>query len=279
MLEALQLEFMRNALLAGFLASITCGIIGTLVVVNRIVFLAGGVAHVAYGGIGMAFFFRWPYMAGTFGFSFFSAMIMAAITLNDKKRADTVIGVLWAAGMAIGVIFIDLTPGYNVDLMSYLFGSILTVPNSDLWIMLCICVVIFVIVFLFYNDFLAMSYDPEFARLRGVPVTFFHFLLMGLISLSVVMVIQVVGLILVIAMLTIPPYIAEKFSDSLLKMMVFSSIMSCAFTVTGLWISYTYNLSSGAAIIMVGSIAFFISIIAERFRFGKKNWEAGSAVL
>lgn len=210
-------------------------------------------------------------MTGTFGFSFFSAMIMAAITLKDKKRADTVIGVLWAAGMAIGVIFIDLSPGYNVDLMSYLFGSILTVPDSDLWIMFFMCALILIIVMLFYNDFLAISYDPEFARLRGVPVTFFHFMLMGLVALSVVMVIQVVGLILVIAMLTIPPYIAEKFSDTMLKMMIFSSLMSCIFTITGLWLSYTFNLSSGAAIIMVGSTAFFLSILADRFILKKKG--------
>ena len=130
--EALQFEFMRNALMAGLLASIMCGIIGTLVVVNRMVFLSGGIAHAAYGGIGLAFFFGFSYLWGIVGF----ALLMAAISIKTKQRADTIIGVLWAVGMALGVILLDMTPGYNVDLMSYLFGSILTVPTSDLWFML-----------------------------------------------------------------------------------------------------------------------------------------------
>lgn len=266
MWEALQLEFMRNAVMAGLLASIICGIIGTLVVVNRIVFLAGGVAHASYGGIGLAFFFGWPYLYGTLGFSLLAAMIMAAATLRDKHRSDTVIGVLWAVGMAIGVILLDLTPGYNVDLMSYLFGSILAVPGSHLNIMAGIAVGIFLLVGYFYHEFLVMSYDAEFARLRGVPVNFFHFLLLAMISISVVMVIQVVGLILVIAMLTIPPYIAERFSNSLRIMMVLSGLFSCLFTLAGLWLSYTHNLTSGATIILVNGVAFFGVLAADRLK-------------
>ncbi len=264
MIEALGFEFMRNAVIAGFIASIACGIIGTLVVVRRIVFLAGGIAHAAYGGIGLAFFMGWPYMAGTLGFTLFTAGLMAWITLKEGHRADTVIGVLWAVGMAAGVIFIDLTPGYNVDLMSYLFGSILSVPNSDLWIMGLISLAVMVIVALFYNEFLAISYDPEFARLRDVPVNFLHFLLLGMISVTVVMVIRVVGLILVIAMLTIPPYIAEKFSSSLWKMMIISILLSSFFTLAGLWLSYEWNLTSGASIILVNGFAFFVFFLWEK---------------
>ncbi|MGA2028324.1 MAG: metal ABC transporter permease, partial [Syntrophobacteraceae bacterium] len=129
MLDAFQSEFMRNALLAGLLASVACGIIGTLVVVNRIVFISGGIAHAAYGGIGLAFFFGIAPLAGAVGFALVIAMIMSAVTLKNKQRADTVVGVLWAVGMALGIIMIDLTPGYNADLMSYLFGSILAVPR------------------------------------------------------------------------------------------------------------------------------------------------------
>ena len=146
MFEALQFEFMQNALLAGVLASIICGIMGTLVVVNRIVFLSLGIAHAAFGGIGLAFFLGWHYMVGTIGFSLVAALIMAAITLKAKHRADTIIGVIWAIGMALGIILLDLTPGYNVDLMSYLFGSILTVPDSDIWMMLGVGVAILGIV-------------------------------------------------------------------------------------------------------------------------------------
>ncbi len=264
MIEALQFEFMQNALMAGLLASLICGIMGTLVIVNRIVFLSGGIAHAAYGGIGLAFFFGWPYLVGTIGFSLIMALLMAAVTLKAKHRSDTIIGVLWAVGMAIGIILIDLSPGYNVDLMSYLFGSILTVPDSDIWLMLVIAVTIIGVVTYFYNDYLALSYDEEFAQIRGVHVKALYFLLIALLAVSVVMIIRVVGLILVIALLTIPPYIVEKYSTSLIKMMIFSSMLSAIFTVCGLWISFTFNITSGAAIILVAGTGFVVSLAMER---------------
>ena len=264
MIEALQLEFMRNALAAGILVSLVCGVIGTLVVVNRIVFLAGGIAHAAYGGIGLAFFMGWPYAAGTTSFSLLAAAAMAAVTLKAKHRADAMVGVIWAVGMAVGVILLDLTPGYHVDLMSYLFGSILAVPASDLWQMAAVGAGVILIVTWHYNDFLAMSYDDEFARLRNVPVTFLYCLLLGMIAVAVVMIIRVVGLILVIALLTIPPYIAEKFTGSLRSMMVASSALSCLFTLTGLWLSYLLNLTSGATIILVAAAGFLLAHIWGR---------------
>jgi len=277
MLEALQFEFMRNALLAGLLASIMCGVIGTFVVVNRIVFISGGIAHAAYGGIGLAFFFGFSYLMGILGFSLLVAAIMAAVSLKTRQRADTIIGVLWAVGMALGVILLDLTPGYNVDLMSYLFGSILTVPTSDLWLMLIIDGLVVLTVSYFYHDLVSLSYDEEFARVRGVPTKILYFLLMAMIALSVVMVIQVVGLILVIALLTIPPYISEKFSGSLLEMMFYSVLLNVFFTTVGLWLSYTFNLTSGASIIMVAATCFFISILLERLR-PKRRRRLGNSI-
>jgi len=259
MIEALQFEFMRNALLAGLLASIICGIMGTLVVVNRIVFLSGGIAHAAFGGIGLAFFCGWHYMVGTIGFSLVAALVMASITLKARHRADTIIGVIWAVGMATGIILLDLTPGYNVDLMSYLFGSILTVPDSDLWMMLGVAIGILGIVGYFYHDYLALSYDEEFAQIRGVHVKPLYFLMIAMLAVGIVMIIQVVGLILVIALLTIPPYIAEKYSKSLIKMMMLSSLLSAMFTVAGLWLSFALNLTSGATIILVAGAVFLMS--------------------
>jgi zinc transport system permease protein len=266
MIEAFQFDFMRNALAAGLLASIVCGIMGTLVVVNRIVFLSGGIAHAAYGGIGLAFYFNWPYLPGTIGFSLFAAMVMAAISHTVKHRADTIIGVIWALGMAFGIILIDMTPGYNVDLMSYLFGSILTVPRSDLIIMAVIGVIMTILVIYYYQDLLAMSYDEEFARIRGVAVKKLYFGLIGMLAVTIVLVIQVVGLILVIALLTIPPFIVEKYANSLVKMMVGSSLLGAVFTVTGLWFSYRFNLTSGASIIMVSGIIFLISLVVDKIR-------------
>ncbi len=275
MLDALHFEFMRNALAAGLMASLICGIIGALVVVNRIVFLAGGIAHAAYGGIGISFFFGLPYLAGILGFSLLASAVMAAVTFKDRNRADTFIGVLWAVGMALGVILLDIKEGYNVDLMSFLFGSILTVPAYEIKIMAALGFLILLIVAIFYQDFLAMSYDREFASLRGVPVKALHFLLIAMIALSVVMVIRVVGLILIIALLTIPPYIAEKYTDSLFAMMVLSAILGTLFTLLGLWIAYAFNLTSGASIILVAAAGFSASALFDRMAVGLRNDNGG----
>lgn len=264
MVEALQFDFMRNALAAGLLASVICGIMGTLVVVNRIVFLSGGIAHAAYGGIGLAFYFKWPYLPGTIGFSLLIAMVMAAVSHTIKHRADTIIGVLWALGMALGIILIDLTPGYHADLMSYLFGSILTVPRSDLFIMLIIAGVMAILSAIYYQDLLALSYDEEYARIRGVPVKMLYFGMIGLLAVTIILVIQVVGLILVIALLTIPPFIVEKYAKSLVQMMVAASCLGAVFTVTGLWLSYRFNLTSGASIIMVSGVGFLLSLLMDK---------------
>ncbi len=264
MIDVLEFEFMRNALLAGLLVSVICGIIGTLVVVNRLVFLSGGIAHAAFGGIGLSFFLGLPVMAVTLCFSFVVALILAGVTLKAKHRSDTIVGVLWAVGMALGVIFLDLTPGYNVDLMSYLFGSILMVTHFDLLVMVVVAIMVLLITGYYYQDFLAMSYDEEFARLRNVPVKPLYFLLVCMIALSVVVIIRVVGLILIIALLTIPPYIAEKYVTSLRTMMFFSTLLSCLFASSGLLLSYFLNVTSGAAIIMVAAAGFFISLLLDR---------------
>ena len=166
--------------------------------------------------------------------------------------------------MAIGIILLDLTPGYNVDLMSYLFGSILTVPDSDIWMMLGVALAIVGIVFYHYNGYLALSYDEEFAQIRGVRVKSLYLLMIVMVAVGIVMVIQVVGLILVIALLTIPPYIAERYSRSLFKMMILSIILSAIFTVIGLWFSYKLDLTSGASIIAVAGFGFLISLAIER---------------
>jgi zinc transport system permease protein len=259
MWDALQFEFMRNALLAGILVSISCGIIGTLIVVNRIVFISGGIAHSAYGGIGLAFYTGMSPTLGAGLFSVVVAIIMGAISLENKHRADTLIGVLWAVGMGIGIILIDLTPGYNVDLMSYLFGSILSVPRADIWFMIPLDIVILLTVLVLYKEFIALSYDEEFAFVVGIPVKTLYLVLLCMTALSIVMIIRVVGLILVIALLSIPPYIAEKYTSSLGKMMVLSSLLGILFTLSGLWLSYKYDLTSGATIIMVAGVSFFIS--------------------
>ncbi len=252
MLEALQYDFIQNALIAGILVSITVGIIGSLVVVNKITFLAGGIAHSSYGGIGLAIFLGLPVLFGATIFAVLTAIIIATITLQNRNRIDAIIGIMWAFGMAIGIIFVDMTPGYNVDLMSYLFGSIIAVSNEDIVYLSILDIFIVSLVVFFYKQILAVSYDSEFASLRGINVKFFYTLILILAALSVVAAIKVVGLILVIALLTIPTYLAELFAKRLSSMMILSSILATFFTLMGLIISYYYDISSGASIIIVG---------------------------
>ena len=253
MIEALQFEFIQHALIAGILVSFAAGIIGSLIVVNRMVFLAGGIAHASYGGIGMAVFFGLPIFLGASIFAVGAAMLIASLTMHTRHRIDTFIGLIWAVGMAIGVIFIDMTPGYNVDMMSYLFGSILAVSTEDIYFMAILLAIILFVMTFWYRDILAVSYDSEYASLRGVNVRFFYTLILILAALTVVVSIKVVGLILVIAMLTIPVYIAEKLSHSLFSMMFLSGLIATLFTLAGLWFSYTYNLTSGASIILISA--------------------------
>jgi zinc transport system permease protein len=266
MIEAFQSDFMRNALCAGLLAGVACGIIGTLVVVNRIVFISGGIAHAAYGGIGLAIFLGIPPLGGAVGFALFVAIIMAAVTLHSKQRADTVVGVLWAVGMALGIILIDLTPGYKADLMSYLFGSILAVPRVDITATALVDLGVIATVGMFYNSFLSMSFDDEFAKAMGVRVTLLYYVLLIMIALSVIMLIRIVGLVLIIALLTIPPFIAEKFCRSLKAMIVASVFLNFLFTISGLWLAYTFNLTAGATIIMVAAVFFFFAVAYEQIR-------------
>lgn len=257
MFEILKLEFMQNALLSGLLVSVACGVIGSLIVINRMGFIAGGIAHGAYGGVGMAFFLSIEPLLGIGIFSLVLALIIAFITLKDKAKSDAIIGAIWAFGMAVGIIFIDLTPGYNVDLMSYLFGSILAVGRTDIVFMSVLDIAFILLVLMFYRQFIAISFDMEFAKLRGVKTDIFYYLLVCMMALCVVATIRVVGLILVIALLNLAPMIASRFSNSLGTMMVFSTLLSAIFCIIGLILSFYFDLTSGASIILVASMCFF----------------------
>src|SRR5699024_8622267 len=195
--------FLQNALVAGALASLGCGIVGSFVVVKRIGFLAGGIAHTVLGGMGVAYYLGGSPLIGALGAALLAALLIGWVSLRWREREDTLISALWSVGMAVGVIFISRTPGYNVDLMSYLFGNILMVSQGQLYLMMAVDVVIIVTMVLFYKQFLAISFDEEFARLRGVSVTFFYLLLLCMVALTVVLLVQVVGLILVIALLVL----------------------------------------------------------------------------
>lgn len=259
-LEALQFVFMRNALLTGLLVSVACGVIGTFVVVKRIVFVSGGIAHAAYGGIGLGYFLGVDPVLGAVVFSLAAGLGMGAVQRRTGERADTLIGVMWAIGMATGIILVDLSPGYKADLLSYLFGSILAVPTSDLMVMVVLDVLIVGAVLVFYKELLAISFDEVFATVENVPVGAMYLVLMGLVALTVVMLMRVVGLILVIAMLTIPAAIAGRLVKGMKHMMILASGLGMFFMTAGLWLSYFLNLTSGATIILLAGLGYLVSL-------------------
>ena len=263
MLDLFEYSFMRNALAAGLLVSLACGIVGTFVVVRRMVFVSGGIAHAAYGGVGLGYLLGVDKVAAALVFSLLAALGMGVVQRRTRERADTIIGVLWAIGMAFGIVCLDLAEGYKADLMSYLFGSILTVSTADLLLMAAIDVVILLVVSLFYKELVAVSFDEQFATVANVPVAALHLLLLGLIALTVVVMMRVVGLIMVIALLTIPAAIAGQFAGGLRRMMLFSCLLGAAFTLTGLVLSDALNLTSGATIILVAGAVYLATVLVR----------------
>ena len=271
--------FMRNALLAGVLVSIACGIIGTLVVLNRIVFISGGIAHAAYGGVGIAYFLGADPVLGAIGFSLLSSLAMGLVHRKEGQRADTIIGVMWAIGMAIGIIFLSLSPGYKADLMSFLFGSILAVSTMDLWLMAGIALLSLVFMLLFYRQLLALSFDQTFATVRNVPVGPLYLAMITLIGLTVVIAMRVVGLIMVIALLTIPPAIANLYLKDMRAIMALSAALSMLFCTIGLIISYVLNFPSGAVIILVAGLAYVLAALIRSLLLRRQVPEEGIAVI
>jgi zinc transport system permease protein len=253
-MDLFQYEFMRNALLAGLLASVACGIVGTYVVVKRIVSMSGSIAHASFGGIGLGYLLRFSPVLGALFFSLLSAVTMGLVTRKTKLPEDTATGILWASGMALGVIFIGMTPGYAPDLMTYLFGNILTVPQSDLLLMAGLDVLILGLVIAFYKDFLLLCFDEEFGTAAGLPVDGLYMLLLCMVALTVVVLIRVVGMILVIAMLAFPAALARQFTFNMKRMMLLAVLFGMAFTLGGLWLSYVLNLASGATIILLSGL-------------------------
>jgi zinc transport system permease protein len=251
-------------LAAGVLASIACGIVGVYVVVKKIVFISGGIAHASFGGIGLGYFLGINPVLGALFFTVVSALGMGLVSRRTRLPEDTAIGILWAVGMALGVIFISLSPGYASDLFSYLFGNILMVPTSDLVLMLILDVVIILVVFLLYKEFMAVSFDEEFGVVLGIPVERLYLALLCLIALTVVVLIRVVGVIMVIALLAIPAAVAKQFTHSLKKMMFISVLLGIISVLCGLWLSYKLDLASGATIVLFSAVLFLISFGFQR---------------
>ncbi len=266
-------EFLRLALYVGTLASLAFGIIGTYVVTRRISYLAGAIAHCVFGGIGAGLYLqtvvglKWfDPIYGAVASAILAAVVIGMVSLYSAQREDTVIGALWAVGMAAGLLFVDLTPGY-FDISSYLFGDILLLTQRDVWMVAVLDVVILALSIYFYNTLLAVCFDDEFAKLRGIPVGPFFILLLCLTALTVVLLVRMVGIVMVIALLTLPAAVAGHFARRLWQMMILAVLFCMAFTWSGLALSYMYNLSSGPTIIAIAGIIYLAVLIISR------NWK------
>ncbi len=251
--------FMQHAVIIGLLASVACGIMGTYVVVKRIVFISGGISHAVLGGMGIAYYYGYHPMHGAVVSALVAAVVIGLVSVRCHQYEDTIIGALWAIGMAVGILFIYKTPGYSVDLMSYLFGNILMVKRESVYLLASLDALIIVLVFLFYKRFLAVCFDEEYSRLQGIGVVTTYLLLLCLIALTVVILIQVVGIVLVIALLTLPAATARYYARSMIQMMILATALGAVFTTSGLIISYQPDLPAGATIILVAGLVYLLA--------------------
>ena len=264
MIDLFQYEFMRSALAAGLVASIICGIIGVYVILNKIVFISDGIAHAAFGGIGLGYLVGLNPMA----FGAISAIVTALGIgmLASKKQVseDTVIGVFLAAGMALGILFMSLSKSYGRDLFGYLFGNILAVTWQDVFVMMALALIILVLVTLFYKEFLILSFDPIYGQSIGLPIQNLRLLLLCMVAISVIILIKVVGIILLIALLTIPGAISRQHLNAFPKIMLAAILLGACFVTIGLITSYLLDVPSGATIILTAAAMFFLSTIFSR---------------
>ncbi len=261
------LPFFRYAVITGLLASVPFGIIGTYVVVRRISYIAGAISHCILGGIGGAIYLEkamgisWVSpLHGAIVVALMAATILSLVSLFAKQREDSVIGALWAAGMAIGLLFLARTPGY-VDPMSYLFGNILLITKNDIFLILVLDILVLALVGIFYNKFLALCFDEEYASLRGIRTHWLYFLLLCLTALTIVLLVRIVGIVMVIALLTLPAAIAGNFARNLWHMMLVSTLLCAIFILSGLGASYSLDLPSGPVIIVIAALVYLLVVV------------------
>ena len=272
-LTSVDFPFLRNALAAGLLSSLLFGILGSVVTVRRIGSLAGAVSHAVLGGIGLALYLSsglipgFPPMAGALVFAVLSALVIGLVSLRAKQREDTVINAIWVIGMSLGIIFMAKTPGY-ADPSTWLFGNILLISNRDIILLALLDVIVLFLSRRFYAQIEASSFDEEFARTRGVPVEKVFLLLLGLTAVAIVLLQTFVGIVMVIAMLTLPSGCAGVFSRSLGGMMFSSCLFSALFSITGLVTGWLFDLPIGAMTVIIAGIVF---LAFSAFRALRKN--------
>ncbi|HOL41126.1 MAG TPA: metal ABC transporter permease, partial [Methanospirillum sp.] len=260
MIEALGFEFFRSALLAGLIASVICGIIGSYITVKHMISVAGGISHAAFGGIGLGYLLGIDPLAGAFWFTLGIAALIWGLVERAKEHIDTLIGAFWAGGMAFGILCLALTHGYTPDLFSYLFGNILLVTPGNLMTISLLGICIVLLFLILYPVLQALAFDPEYAAISNLPTRGLHLLVLVLIAVSVVVLIQVAGIILVIALLTLPAAIVRPFSKTLKGMMIGATAISMLLTAGGIFLSWVFDIPSGSTIIMLGVALYLLTV-------------------
>jgi len=253
-------DLINNSIYASILLSIVIAIIGSLIVINKTTAITGSIAHGSFGGIGIGLYLGSNIILTTSIFTIILAIILALITIRFPNRQDSLIGVIWAIGMSIGIIFLNLTPGYQSDAISYLFGNILLIEKSDLYFMLVVDILLLISIIFLYHRFLAMSYDKEFLTLRNINANLLYTYFLILTSLSIVMSVRAIGIILILALFTIPPLIAEKWTKKFFSMMILSGILGFIFMTSGILISYYFDISPTPSIVLIASIGLILSL-------------------
>ena len=272
MMELFSYSFFVRVLIASILISIACGIVGAYITARRIVFLSGSISHASFGGIGMGHYFGFNPIIGAGIFAVIAALAIEKISQKKGMRIDSIIGILWSFGMAVGLIFIFMTPGYAPNLVSYLFGNILTVSPFDLVLVSIITFAIIFVFIVFFREILYIAFDEEYALTLGIPVKALNYLMLGLVALTIVISIKAVGIILVISLLTIPQVTAGLLTGDFKKMIFLSIGFALLSSLAGLAVSYTLEIPSGAAIIFTATFCFVITnIIKSIFTRSKRN--------
>ncbi len=266
LLELFGYAFFRNALIAALLSSIIAGIVGSYIVAKRSVFISSGITHASFGGMGIAYYFGWPPFLGAGLFAVLSALGIEWSSNKVGLREDSSIAILWSLGMAIGILFVFLTPGYTPNLMGFLFGDILTVKVTDLIWLAGTAIVCVVAVILFYQAIVTVAFDPDFAKVSGLPAQAIKYISSVLVSIAIVLSIKVMGIILVLSLFTIPAAAANLFARSLNKVMIGAVLIGVIGSLSGLLIAYFLDLPSGATIIFTLTVLFVILKIVRQFR-------------
>lgn len=256
LIELLQYTFFQHALLGSLFASIACGIIGTYIVTRRLVFISGGITHASFGGIGIGLYAGVSPILSAAVFSVLSAFGVEWLSKRSDMREDSAIAVFWTFGMAVGIIFSFLAPGFTPDLSSYLFGNILTITQSDIWMLAILSGVLTLFFSIFLRPILAIAFDREFARSQRMPVAAFEYMLMMFIALTIVSCLRMVGIVLAISLLTLPQMTANLFTHNFKRIIWLSILLGYASCIGGLFLSYSLQVPSGASIIFVSILIY-----------------------